>query len=166
LFEENKIKLRVTHNDTKSNNIMIDIETGEPLAVIDLDTVMPGFAAYDFGDAIRSAAATAPEDEKDLDKMRMDFDMFKSFTQGFIPPLKAILSQTELETLPYGALIMTYELVIRFMTDYLNGDTYFKTEYSEHNLDRTKAQIALFESMEKQLPQMLLLVKEINAARL
>jgi hypothetical protein len=96
----------------------------------------------------------------------MDFDMFKSFTQGFIPPLKAILSQTELETLPYGALIMTYELVIRFMTDYLNGDTYFKTEYSEHNLDRTKAQIALFESMEKQLPQMLLLVKEINAARL
>ncbi len=130
LFEENKIKLRVTHNDTKSNNIMIDIETGEPLAVIDLDTVMPGFAAYDFGDAIRSAAATAPEDEKDLDKMRMDFDMFKSFSQGFIPPLKAILSQTELETLPYGALIMTYELVIRFMTDYLNGDTYFKTEYS------------------------------------
>ncbi len=161
LYDEQKIKLRVTHNDTKCNNIMMDNDTGEPLAVIDLDTVMPGFAAYDFGDAIRSAAATAPEDEKDLEKMRMDFEMFKSFSEGFIPTLKNVLLPVEIETLPYGALVMTYELVMRFLTDYLNGDTYFKTQYELHNLDRTKAQMKLFESMEEQLPDMLKTIKEI-----
>ena len=164
LYEQNKIKIRVTHNDTKCNNIMIDAQTGEPLAVIDLDTVMPGFAAYDFGDAIRSAAATAAEDETDLSKMKMDFEMFKSFSEGYVPPLKDILLPTELETLPYGAIIMTYELAIRFLTDYLNGDIYFKTTRENHNLDRTRAQIKLFESMEEQLPKMLSTVKEISAS--
>lgn len=161
LYAENKIKLRVTHNDTKCNNIMIDIKTGEPLAVIDLDTVMPGFAAYDFGDAIRSAAASAPEDEVDLDKMRMNFDMFEAFSKGYVPPLCDVLLPTELETLPYGAMVMTYELAIRFLTDYLNGDTYFKTFRNNHNLDRTRAQIKLFESMEEQLPKMLSTIKQI-----
>ncbi len=163
LYKEDKVKLRVTHNDTKCNNIMIDDVTGEPLAVIDLDTVMPGFAAYDYGDAIRSAAATAPEDEVNLDKMEMDFEMFKSFSEGFIPPLKDILTETELETLPYGALLMTYELAVRFLTDYLNGDTYFKTYRDNHNLDRTRAQMKLYESMEAQLDKMLKTVNEIVA---
>ena len=161
LYEQNKIKLRVTHNDTKCNNIMIDSKTLEPLAVIDLDTVMPGFAAYDFGDAIRSAAATAPEDETDLSKMKMNFEMYKSFTEGYIPPLRDILLPSELETLPYGAIVMTYELVIRFLSDYLNGDVYFKISRENHNLDRARAQIKLFESMEEQLPKMLSVVKEI-----
>ncbi|MBE6647916.1 MAG: aminoglycoside phosphotransferase family protein [Ruminococcaceae bacterium] len=161
LFSKGKIKLRVTHNDTKCNNIMIDLKTGEPLAVIDLDTVMPGFAAYDFGDAIRSAAATAPEDEVNLDNMRMDFGMFEAFSEGYIPPLQNILTEDELKTLPYGAIVMTYELAVRFLTDYLNGDTYFKTYRDYHNLDRTRAQIKLFESIESQLDNMLQTVERI-----
>ena len=162
LYAQNKIKLRVTHNDTKCNNIMLDEKTGEPLAVIDLDTVMPGFAAYDFRDAIRSAAATASEDEIDLDKMSMDFSMFKLFTEGYIQQLYDVLSKDEIETLPYGPLVMTYELAIRFLTDYLNGDVYFKTFRDNHNLDRTRAQIKLFESMKEQLPRMLSYVNELS----
>lgn len=164
LYEQKKIKLRVTHNDTKANNIMIDKDTGEPLAVIDLDTVMPGFAAYDYGDAVRSAAATAPEDEIDLQKMKMDFKMFKAFTEGYIEPLDGVLLPEELETLPYGTVVITFELAIRFLTDYLNGDTYFKIFRDDHNLDRARAQMKLLESMEKQLPKMLTTVKNILAS--
>ena len=138
LLRAGKLPLRVTHNDTKLNNVMLDEATRTPLCVIDLDTVMPGLSAYDFGDSIRFGAATAAEDETDLSKMEMSLSLFRTYTKGFV---KACPGLTDLEKkmLPMGAKLMTLECGVRFLTDYLNGDTYFKIHRPDHNLDRCRA---------------------------
>lgn len=160
LADQGKIQLRVTHNDTKCNNVMFDASTGEPLAVIDLDTVMPGYAAYDFGDAVRFAANTAAEDEKDLSLVSLDINMFTRFASGFVPCLYGYLSGDEIDTLPMGALVVTLELASRFLTDYLNGDTYFKTAYDDHNLVRARCQMHLAKDMENKMDEMNRIMKQ------
>ncbi len=160
LASEGKIQLRVTHNDTKCNNVMFDSGTGDPLAVIDLDTVMPGYAAYDFGDAVRFAANTAAEDEKDLSAVSFDTEMFTQFASGFVPQLYGNLGDSEIDTLPMGALVVTLELATRFLGDYLNGDTYFKTAYDEHNLVRARCQIHLAKDMENKMSEMERIMKQ------
>lgn len=157
---QGKIHLRVTHNDTKCNNVMFDAGTGEPLAVIDLDTVMPGYAAYDFGDAVRFAANTAAEDEKDLSLVSLDMNMFTQFASGFVPQLYGNLNDEEIATLPMGALVVTLELASRFLADYLNGDTYFKTAYENHNLVRARCQIHLAKDMEGKMDEMNRIMKQ------
>lgn len=148
------LKLRVTHNDTKLNNIMIDHESGEGICVIDLDTVMPGSVLADFGDSIRFGASSAAEDETDLDKVYCRLDMFEAFAKGFIEGLEGSLSKSEIMALPMGALILTYETGIRFLSDYLDGDTYFRTEYPDHNLDRARNQFKLVADIESKLDEM------------
>ena len=154
------VPLRVTHNDTKLNNILIDQETGKPMCVIDLDTVMPGSVLFDFGDAIRFGASSAAEDETDLSRVYMREDMFEAFARGFVSGLEGSLSDTETEELPMGALIITLETGIRFLTDYLNGDTYFRIHYPQHNIDRARNQFALVADMEKKLPKMFATVRK------
>ncbi len=153
LLAEGKLPLRVTHNDTKLNNVMLDAETRTPLCVIDLDTVMPGLSAYDFGDSIRFGAATAPEDEKDLDKMTMSLELYKTYTEGFLSACPG-LTQTEKEMLPMGAKLMTLECGVRFLTDYLDGDHYFATHREGHNLDRCRTQFKLVSDMETKWDEM------------
>ncbi len=160
LASQGKIQLRVTHNDTKCNNVMFDAGTGEPLAVIDLDTVMPGYAAYDFGDAVRFAANTAAEDEKDLSLVSFDLDMFTRFASGFVPELYGYLSEDEINTLPMGGLVVALELSSRFLADYLNGDTYFKTAYETHNLVRARCQMHLAKDMENKMDEMNRIMKQ------
>lgn len=157
LRESGKLPLRVTHNDTKLNNVLLDKYTRRALCAIDLDTVMPGLSLYDFGDAIRFGAATAPEDEKDLSKMTIDLDMFKAFTIGYINSCD--LTKRELEYLPMGAKIMTLECGVRFLTDYLQGDTYFSTSYEGQNLDRCRTQFKLVREIEKNFDAMKKIVK-------
>lgn len=149
-----KMPLRVTHNDTKLNNILMDERTDEGLCVIDLDTVMPGSVLYDFGDAIRFGASTAAEDEPDVSKISLDLELFEEFTRGFLNGTAGALNECELSLLPEGAMLMTYEQAMRFLSDYLDGDTYFKVDYSKHNLVRARAQIALLADMEKKLLEM------------
>lgn len=151
---EGKIPSRVTHNDTKLNNVMLDKDTGEGVCVIDLDTVMPGSLLYDYGDALRFGANSAAEDERDLSKVWFKEDMFKAFSKGFLTPLSNTLTDEEFNLLPFSIKLMTYECGIRFLTDYLNGDTYFKIHYEDQNLARTRTQfklIADFESKENKL---------------
>ena len=148
LLEKGEIPLRVTHNDTKLNNIMIDDETHKGICVIDLDTVMPGLAMNDFGDSIRFGASTAAEDEKDLDKVWCDLRLFELYVKGFIEGCGGKLTKKEIELLPMGAKVMTYECGMRFLTDYLQGDVYFKTHREGHNLDRTRTHIKLIQDME------------------
>ncbi len=143
------LPLRVTHNDTKLNNVMLDEKTREPLCILDLDTVMPGLAANDFGDSIRFGASTAEEDEKDLDKVHLDLELYRAYAEGFLGACGDRLTKAERETLPDGARIITLENAVRFLTDYLNGDTYYHIERPEHNLDRTRTQMALTAEMEK-----------------
>jgi hypothetical protein len=152
--------LRVTHNDTKLNNIMIDEATGEGVCVIDLDTVMPGSMLYDYGDAIRFGAASAPEDETDLEKMYLRLDMFEAFTKGFLEGLNGAATEEEILAFPMGVYMLTFELVIRFLTDYLNGDTYFKVKSETHNIERTRAQIALTKDIEKKQSEMDAIVRK------
>ncbi len=147
--EEGRLPLRVTHNDTKLNNVMLDEKTREALCVIDLDTVMPGFSVNDFGDAIRFGASTAAEDEKDLTKVSLDMELFEAYTKGFLEGCGGILGTEEIRLLPEGAKMMTLECGMRFLTDYLQGDTYFKTTYEDHNLDRCRTQFKLVECMEE-----------------
>lgn len=147
-LREGRMPLRVTHNDTKLNNIMIDEKTGEGVCVIDLDTVMPGSMLYDYGDAIRFGAASAPEDETDLSKMYLRLDMFEAFTKGFLEGLGGAATECEIMSFPMGVYMLTFELVIRFLTDYLNGDIYFKVRDENHNIERTRAQIALTKDIE------------------
>lgn len=154
------LPLRVTHNDTKLNNILIDKATGKPICIIDLDTVMPGSVLFDFGDAIRFGASSAAEDEKDLSAVFMREDMFEAFAGGFIGGLEESLTDTEILELPMGALVITLETGIRFLTDYLDGDTYFRTHYPEHNLDRARNQFKLVADMEEKMPEMLKTVKK------
>lgn len=148
LLEKGELPLRVTHNDTKLNNIMIDNETRTGICVIDLDTVMPGLAMNDFGDSIRFGASTAAEDEQDLDKVSCSMELFEVYTKGFIEGCNGKLTEREIELLPMGAKTMTYECGMRFLTDYLQGDTYFKIHREGHNLDRCRTQFKLVADME------------------
>ena len=154
-----ELPLRVTHNDTKLNNVMLDAATRKPLCVIDLDTVMPGLSLYDFGDSIRFGAATAAEDEKDLSKMVMDLTLFETYTRGFLSACPD-LTQAERDMLPMGAKLMTLECGVRFLTDYLSGDVYFKSHYEGQNLDRCRTQFQLVADMETKWEEMKRIVKE------
>lgn len=159
--ENGSLPLRVTHNDTKLNNILFDEVTAEPICVIDLDTVMPGYSVNDFGDSIRFGANTAAEDETDLTKVTLDLELFKTYAEGFIKGCAGSLTGTELELLPIGAMMMTLECGMRFLTDYLEGDTYFKIHRENHNLDRARNQFALVADMEKKLDEMRRIVREM-----
>lgn len=150
LHAEGKLPLKVTHNDTKINNVLFDRDTKETLCVIDLDTVMPGFSLDDFGDSIRSGATTGAEDEPDLSKVNFSIDLYKEFAKGFIEGSNNTLSPLEIDLLPEGAKMMTFECGIRFLADYLDGDVYFKTEHEQHNLDRARTQFKLVSDMEDQ----------------
>ncbi len=152
---EGSIPLRVTHNDTKLNNILMDADTNQARAIIDLDTIMPGSMLYDFGDSIRFGASTAAEDETDLDKVHFDLSLFDAYAGGFCPMVRDSITKRERELLPYGAYLMTVECGMRFLTDYLSGDTYFATKYPEHNLVRARTQIQLASEMEEAFADML-----------
>ena len=153
------LPLRVTHNDTKLNNVLLDAETRKALCVIDLDTVMPGSSLYDYGDAIRFGAATAAEDEKDLSKMEMDLNRFRVFTRGYIEACPG-LTEKELAFMPLGAKTMTMECGVRFLTDYLDGDNYFAIHRDGQNLDRARTQFKLVSDMETKWDEMQAIVKE------
>ena len=148
------LPLRVTHNDTKTSNVLFDAQSHAHLAVIDLDTVMPGLVAFDFGDAIRAAAATADEDEQDLSKVALDMDKYEAFTRGFVSSLGGMLTQAEKQTLALGALAMTTECGVRFLTDYLDGDKYFRIHYTEQNLARAKRHLKLAQDMLTKMDKM------------
>lgn len=148
LMDAGELPLRVTHNDTKSNNVMIDNETGRAICVLDLDTVMPGSALYDYGDAIRFGASTAAEDEMDITKISLDMDKTRAFTEGFIAETNGFLTGDELRLLPLGIKVITCELAMRFLKDYLENDVYFKVNSPRHNLVRARAQIALLKDIE------------------
>lgn len=154
LEAQGKIPVRVTHNDTKLNNILIDKETRKGICVIDLDTVMPGLAVNDFGDSIRFGASTAEEDEKDLSKVSCDLELYELYTKGFIEGCGGALTDVELDNLPTGAIMMTLECGMRFLADYLEGDCYFKIHREGHNLDRSRTQFKLVKDMEEKLEQM------------
>ena len=160
LRESGELPLRVTHNDTKLNNVLLDKDTRTSLCVLDLDTVMPGLSLYDFGDSIRFGAATAAEDEADLSKMSMDLHLFEVYTKGFLEAATS-LTDKEVEMLPMGAFVITLELATRFMKDYLDGDLYFKTAYPEHNLVRARAQMKLAADMQSKLDEMNRIVAEV-----
>ncbi|MBO5060386.1 MAG: aminoglycoside phosphotransferase family protein [Clostridia bacterium] len=142
-MEKGTVPLRVTHNDTKINNILFDAKTGEAVCVIDLDTVMPGSMLYDFGDALRIGASTAAEDETNLDIVSFSSENFEYFAKGYFSEMKNVLTEKEIELLPFSAKLLTYECGIRFLTDYLNGDTYFRIHHEGHNLDRARNQFKL-----------------------
>lgn len=150
LLEAGELPLRVTHNDTKLNNIILDRRTGEGLCVIDLDTIMPGLVLNDFGDSIRFGASTAAEDEPDLDKVHFDIGLYRAYTEGYLSAAGDALTAKEKECLPWGAKLMTLECGMRFLTDYLEGDTYFKIHREGHNLDRCRTQFRLVAEMEQQ----------------
>ncbi len=154
MLESGKLPLRVTHNDTKINNVMIDDSSGDGICVIDLDTVMPGSALYDFGDSIRSGANPAAEDERDLSKVWTELTLFEKFTKGFLDSARGFLTSAELEHLPFAAKLMTFECGIRFLTDYLNGDVYFKIHREGHNLDRARTQFKMIADMENKFEKM------------
>ena len=158
LQRKGDLPLRVTHNDTKLNNVMLDEKTREPLCILDLDTVMPGIVASDFGDSIRFGASTALEDEPDLEKVHLDLKLFEAYTRGFLEACGSALTRTELDTLADGARLITLEIGARFLTDYLEGDTYFHTSRPAHNLDRARTQMALVienENNESRIRQMI-----------
>ena len=162
LRESGELPLRVTHNDTKLNNVLLDKDTRKSLCVLDLDTVMPGLSLYDFGDSIRFGAATAAEDEKDLSKMEMDLHLFEVYTRGFLEAATS-LTDREVELLPLGAFVITLELATRFMKDYLDGDLYFKTAYPEHNLVRARSQMKMAGDMQEKFDDMNRIVAEVAA---
>ncbi len=163
-LEDGTIPYRVTHNDTKLNNILIDNATGKGLCVIDLDTIMPGAAAYDFGDSIRSGAVTAAEDEQDLAKVTMSLHLFEVFARGYMRTAGAFLTPAEVDSLAVGARMMTLECGVRFLTDYLEGDTYFRIHRPDHNLDRCRSQFALVADMEKKMDAMLAILHDAYKA--
>ena len=150
----NEIPLRVTHNDTKLNNVMIDDTTGEGICVLDLDTVMPGSMLYDYGDSIRFGASTAVEDELDLNKVNMDLKLFEAYTKGYLEELGESITAKEAELLPMSAKLMTLECGVRFLTDYLDGDNYFRIHRPDHNLDRARTQFKLVADMEEKMDKM------------
>ena len=149
-----EIPVRITHNDTKLNNILMDCDTNKARAIIDLDTVMPGSMLYDFGDAIRFGTSTGAEDEKELELIHFDIEAFKAYADGYLEALKDSITEKEVELMPYSAYLMTMECGMRFLTDYLEGDTYFATHYPEHNLVRCRTQFKLASEMEKEFEHM------------
>lgn len=153
-LEDGVLPLRVTHNDTKLNNILFDKDTEKGLCIIDLDTIMPGLAANDFGDSIRFGASTAEEDEQDLEKVHFDIDLYEIYVKGYLEMAKEVLTPAEIESLPWGARLMTLECGMRFLADFLQGDVYFKTAYPEHNLVRARTQFRLVKEMEEQFDKM------------
>lgn len=154
------LPLRVTHNDTKLNNIMMDNTTGEGICILDLDTIMPGSVLYDFGDSIRFGASSAAEDETDLSKVYVREDMFRAYAEGFLKGLDGSLSEDEIRALPMGAYVITLETGIRFLTDYLEGDTYFRIHREGHNLDRARNQFKLVADMEAKMDSLNAIVAE------
>lgn len=159
LLEKGELPLRVTHNDTKLNNILFDDTTRKALCIIDLDTVMPGLSLYDFGDSIRTGANTGAEDEPDLSKVGLNLSLFEVYTKGFLTGCAGSLTPLEIRLLPMGAKLMTYECGIRFLTDFLVGDTYFKIHRPNHNLDRARTQFKLVADMEKKWEDMTKIVE-------
>ena len=159
LYREGKLPKRVCHCDTKVNNMMFD-EDGKVLCVIDLDTVMPSFIFSDYGDFLRTGANTGDEDDKDLDRVNFNMEIFKAFTKGYLKGAKSFLTQIEIENLPYAAALFPYMQCVRFLADYINGDTYYKIKYPEHNLVRTKAQFKLLQSVEANTPEMIAFINE------
>ena len=160
-LKDGSLPLRVTHNDTKLNNILMDDKTGEARAVIDLDTVMPGSMLFDFGDSIRFGASTAAEDEKDLNKVHFDIELFKVYAEGYCSAVKDSIWDKEAELLPYGSYLMTIECGMRFLADYLAGDTYFATKYPDHNLVRARTQIRLASEHEQRFDEMKKIVFDV-----
>lgn len=156
-----KIPLRVTHNDTKFNNVLLDRATGKGLCVIDLDTVMPGYMQYDFSDSIRTATNTAAEDEADLSKVSMDIKLFEGYARGFLGEVKATLNPVEIAHIAPCASLTPYTIAVRFLTDYLAGDTYFKIRFPEHNIQRARAQLQLVKSIQSQLPAMQRVIDQV-----
>ena len=157
--EEGELPVRATHNDTKINNVLLDKDTGKAICVIDLDTVMPGLSAYDFGDAIRFGASTAAEDETELDKVHLDLNLFRAFTKGYLEACPSLV-ESEVNALAQGAYTMTLECGVRFLTDYLMGDKYFSIDREHHNLDRCRTQFKLIEDMESHWNEMEEIVKQ------
>jgi len=157
-IDQGRLPVRVTHNDTKFNNVMIDDDNGEGICVIDLDTVMPGSLLYDFGDAIRSITNTAEEDERNLEIVHFDLDTYRAFTQGYLEAVLESITPEEIKNLVFSARLMTLECGMRFLTDYLNGDVYFRTKRENHNLDRCRTQFKLIEEMEEQFDTMNVIV--------
>ena len=158
--ESGELPLRVTHNDTKLNNVLLDRQTRKFLCVLDLDTVMPGLSLYDYGDSIRFGAATAEEDEWDLSKMTLDLERFEIYTKGYLEACPT-LTDKEVEMMPMGALIMTLEVGLRFLTDYIDGDNYFKIAYSDHNLVRARTQLRLVADMQSKWDEMNRIVAKV-----
>ena len=154
LYREGKLKKHINHCDTKVNNMLFDGKNGKVLCVIDLDTVMPGFVLSDIGDFIRTAANTGAEDDKNLDNVGVNMEIFKAYTRGYMEKAKNFLTPLETSLLPYGGRLLTYMQTVRFLTDYINGDTYYKIAYPEHNLVRTKAQFKLLQSLEAHADEM------------
>ncbi|MBE5972021.1 MAG: aminoglycoside phosphotransferase family protein [Lachnoclostridium sp.] len=161
-MEKGEIPVRVTHNDTKINNILFDRSSGEAVCVIDLDTVMPGSMLYDFGDALRMGASTGAEDEVDLSKVEFDTEAFRHFAKGYLEEMRDELTEREMELLPESAAILTYECGIRFLTDYLNGDTYFKIKRENHNLDRARNQFKLVEDILQKMDRLKAIISELK----
>ena len=161
LGEEGRIPLRITHNDTKFNNILFD-SNDRALCIIDLDTVMPGYVHYDFGDAIRTASNTAEEDSTDLSSVSIDLGIYEAYAKGYLSETRSTLNSTEKEFLPFAPKLLTYIMATRFLTDYLDGDKYYKIKYPEHNLHRTRAQTALLSSMEENYEKMKQIINNIT----
>jgi len=153
LLNKGTIPTRVTHNDTKVNNVMMDKNTGNYLTVIDLDTVMPGSSLYDYGDGVRSTCSTAAEDEQDLDKVKLDMELFKQYTRGYLSEMADYLTEEEVCNMGESIRVITFELGLRFLNDYINGDTYFKTTYDKHNLVRARNQFKLLSYIDKKMPE-------------
>ena len=154
LIDKGEIPLRVTHNDTKLNNILFDDNTNKGLCIVDLDTVMPGLSLYDFGDSIRFGASTAAEDEPNLDKVGFSLELFKAYVEGYLESAGKALTENEIKYLPFSAKLLTLECGMRFLGDFLNGDIYFKVDYPEHNLIRARTQLKLVKEMEEKMGQM------------
>mgnify|MGYP000142389785 FL=1 len=163
-LRDGSIPLRVTHNDTKLNNILMDATTGKARAIIDLDTIMPGSMLFDFGDSIRFGASTALEDEKDLSKVHFSTELFRAYTEGFVGELRGSITAREAELLPFSGNLLTMECGMRFLADYLEGDIYFATKYPEHNLVRTRTQIKLVQEMEQKASETRAIVADIMEA--
>jgi hypothetical protein len=162
LQREGVLKLRVTHNDTKISNVLFDANTLEHLSVVDLDTVMPGLVAFDYGDALRVCASTGKEDEKQLDKVAVDMAKYEAFTRGFVGEVKDAITEAEKSTLALGAVAMTVECGMRFLTDYINGDKYFKIHYPDQNLVRARCHLVLAKDMIEKIDEMQALVEKYS----
>ena len=160
LGTKGEIPVRITHNDTKFNNILLD-ENDKALCVIDLDTVMPGYVHYDFGDAIRTAANMASEDEKDLSQVKMNIDLFRAYSEGYLSETSGTLNNIEKKYLAFAPRLITFTIALRFLTDYLDGDNYFKIHHEHQNLQRARAQFKLVESMEEQYEEMKKIIKKL-----